>query len=77
IENVWRTRETIVACLDPQGDSEQVIRSAARLSAQLECDWHAVAVVMPHLRAADGRTERLHALLKLAEDAGAKVETLA
>jgi len=77
IENVWRTRETIVACLDPQGDGEQVIRSAARLSAQLECDWHAVAVVMPHLRAADARTERLHALLKLAEDAGARVETLA
>lgn len=77
IENVWRTRETIVACLDPQGDGEQVIRSAARLAAQLECDWHAVAVVMPHLRAADGRVERLHALLKLAEDAGARVETLA
>lgn len=77
IENVWRTRETVVACLDPQGDGEQVIRSAARLAAQLECDWHAVAVVMPHLRAADARTERLHALLKLAEDAGAKVETLA
>ncbi|CAJ0813198.1 sensor histidine kinase KdpD [Ralstonia flaminis] len=77
IENVWRTRETIVACLDPQGDGEQVIRSAARLAAQLECDWHAVAVVMPHLRAADSRSERLHALLKLAEDAGAKVETLA
>ncbi|WP_296226634.1 sensor histidine kinase [Ralstonia sp. UBA689] len=77
IENVWRTRESIVACLDPQGDGEQVIRSAARLAAQLECDWHAVAVVMPHLRAADARAERLHALLKLAEDAGAKVETLA
>ncbi|MEE2978310.1 MAG: sensor histidine kinase KdpD [Pseudomonadota bacterium] len=77
IENVWRTRETVVACLDPQGDGEQVIRSAARLAAQLQCDWHAVAVVMPHLRAADARTERLHALLKLAEDAGAKVETLA
>ncbi|QHB56204.1 DUF4118 domain-containing protein [Ralstonia solanacearum] len=77
IENVWRTRETLVACLDPQGDGEQVIRSAARLAAQLECDWHAVAVVMPHLRAVDARTERLHALLKMAEDAGAKVETLA
>lgn len=77
IENVWRTRETIVACLDPQGDGEQVIRSAARLAAQLECDWHAVAVVMPHLRAADARAERLHALLKMAEDAGARIETLA
>ncbi|MGD7105025.1 two-component sensor histidine kinase, partial [Ralstonia pseudosolanacearum] len=77
IENVWRTRETIVACLDPQGDGEQVIRSAARLAAQLECDWHAVAVVMPHLRAADARAERLHALLKVAEDAGARIETLA
>ena len=34
-----------------------MIRSAARLAAQLECDWHAVAVVMPHLRA--GRVRAL------------------
>ncbi|MGD7278965.1 two-component sensor histidine kinase, partial [Ralstonia pseudosolanacearum] len=37
IENVWRTRETIVACLDPQGDGEQVIRSA---SADCPSDFH-------------------------------------
>ena len=44
IEPVWRTREAVVACIGADEDAEYVIRSAHRLSQQLECDLHVVTV---------------------------------
>ena len=58
------------ARLDATNLSDQCV-DVASLEVGVEQAAIEVAVV------ADGRAERLHALLKLAEDAGAKVETLA
>jgi len=78
IEPVWRTREAVVACIGPDVDAEYVIRSAHRLSQQLECDLHVVTIDIPRaapLPQAD--QERMQRSLALADSLGARSETLA
>lgn len=78
IEPVWRTREAVVACIGPDADAEYVIRSAHRLSQQLECDLHVVTIDTP--RAAptpQAEQERMQRSLALADGLGARTETLA
>ena len=55
IEPVWRTREAVVACIGADEDAEYVIRSAHRLSQQLECDLHVVTVDTARARRAAKR----------------------
>jgi two-component system sensor histidine kinase KdpD len=78
IEPVWRTREAVVACIGPDADAEYVIRSAHRLSQQLECDLHVVTIDTP--RAAptpQAEQDRMQRSLALADSLGARTETLA
>lgn len=78
IESVWRTREAVVACIGADVDAEYVIRSAHRLSQQLECDLHVVTIDTP--RAAPpppSEQERMQRSLALADSLGARSETLA
>lgn len=78
IEPVWRTREAVVACIGSDADADYVIRSAHRLSQQLECDLHVVTIDAP--RAApppQAEQERLQRSLALADSLGARCETLA
>ncbi|MEN4917620.1 sensor histidine kinase KdpD [Achromobacter spanius] len=78
IEPVWRTREALVACIGPDADAEYVIRSAHRISQQLDCDLHVVTIDAP--RAAPppaAEQERLQHSLALADALGARTETLA
>lgn len=78
IEPVWRTREAVVACIGPDADAEYVIRSAHRLSQQLECDLHVVTIDTP--RAAptpQAEQDRMQRSLALADGLGARTETLA
>lgn len=78
IEPVWRTREAVVACVGPDIDAEYVIRSAHRLSQQLECDLHVVTIDTP--RAAptpQAEQDRMQRSLALADSLGARTETLA
>lgn len=78
IDSVWRTREAVVACIGPDADAEYVIRSAHRLSQQLECDLHVVTIDTP--RAAptpQAEQERMQRSLALADGLGARTETLA
>jgi two-component system sensor histidine kinase KdpD len=78
IEPVWRTREAVVACIGPDIDAEYVIRSAHRLSQQLECDLHVVTIDTP--RAAptpQAEQDRMQRSLALADSLGARTETLA
>lgn len=78
IEPVWRTREAVVACIGPGMDAEYVIRSAHRLSQQLECDLHVVTIDTP--RAAptpQAEQDRMQRSLALADSLGARTETLA
>jgi two-component system sensor histidine kinase KdpD len=78
IEPVWRTGAALLAGVGPGGDAEGVVRSAARLAAQLGAEWHAVYVETPALLRLDaGRRARILAALKLAGSLGATTATLA
>ncbi|MFJ3462069.1 DUF4118 domain-containing protein [Achromobacter spanius] len=78
IEPVWRTREAIVACIGADTDAEYVIRSAHRLSQQLDCDLHVVTIDTPRAAPpAAAEVERLQHSLALADALGARTETLA
>ncbi|MEZ7912968.1 MAG: DUF4118 domain-containing protein [Propionivibrio sp.] len=69
---VWPTREALLACIGPDRRSEKVVRSAARLAAQLDVPWHAVHVEAP---GAPPREDGERAL-KLAQELGATTATL-
>ncbi|WP_404992280.1 DUF4118 domain-containing protein [Cupriavidus pauculus] len=78
IEPVWRTREAVLACIGAGDDAEQVVRSARRLAGQLDCDWHVVTIATPRLMPlADPDRMRMRAAMQLAEELGARTETLA
>ncbi|WP_454730692.1 MULTISPECIES: DUF4118 domain-containing protein [Cupriavidus] len=78
IRPVWRTREAVLACIGTGDDAAQVVKSARRLAGQLDCDWHVVTVATPRLAplAAPARAS-LEAAMRLAEELGARTETLA
>jgi two-component system sensor histidine kinase KdpD len=77
IDPVWRTGTALLACVGPGPGAEGVVRSAARLAAQLGAEWHAVYVETPALQRLDaGRRERILATLKLARDLGADTAVL-
>jgi two-component system sensor histidine kinase KdpD len=78
VQAVWRTREAVLACIGSGDDAEQVVRSARRLAGQLDCDWHVVTVAAPTLAPpSDSAKVRLQAAMRLAEELGARTETLA
>lgn len=78
VEAVWRTREAVLACIGSGDDAEQVVRSARRLAGQLDCDWHVVTVAAPALAPpSDSARRRLQSAMRLAEELGARTETLA
>ncbi|MEK8031453.1 two-component system sensor histidine kinase KdpD [Ideonella sp. DXS29W] len=75
---VWPTREALLACVGPGPHGEKVVRSAARLAAQLDVAWHAVHVETPARRqASEDEHHQVLRLLKLAQELGATTATLA
>ncbi|WP_420995254.1 DUF4118 domain-containing protein [Cupriavidus sp. 30B13] len=78
IRPVWRTREAVLACIGTGGDAAQVVKSARRLAGQLDCDWHVVTVATPRLAPLAAQTRAdLEQAMRLAEELGARTETLA
>ena len=78
VQTVWRTREAVLACIGSGDDAEQVVRSARRLAGQLDCDWHVVTVATPRLAPpSDAARGRLQRAMRMAEEFGARTETLA
>ncbi len=69
---VWPNREALLAAVGPGAHSEKVVRSTARMAAQLDVPWHAVHVETP------GRPlgEAAQRTLQLAESLGATTATL-
>jgi len=77
VDAIWKTGAVLLACVGPHGDGEQVVRSAARLAAQLGARWHAVYVETPRLqRLPAAARERILDHLKLAEKLGAETAVL-
>ena len=71
-EAVWPNREALLACVGTGDNAEKVVRSCARLAAQLDLPWHAVHVETPEQQ---GQSATLHPqverTLKLAHQLGA------
>uniref|UniRef100_UPI002FC7625F DUF4118 domain-containing protein n=1 Tax=Hydrogenophaga sp. TaxID=1904254 RepID=UPI002FC7625F len=69
---VWPNREALLAGVGPGAHSEKVVRSTARMAAQLDVPWHAVHVEIP------GRPlgEVAQRALQLAEGLGATSATI-
>lgn len=74
---VWPHRESILACITPDAIGEKVIRSSARLAAQLDVPWHAIYIESPSSSHENDNNLREKAanLLKLASDLGATAVT--
>ena len=74
---VWQTRESILLCVGPDERSEKLVRTTARLSAQLGVPWHCIYIETPSLqRLPDATRQRVLQLLKSAEDNGAVTAVL-
>ena len=78
VSPVWQTRPSLLACIDADDEGERVIRSAARMAAQLDLPWHAIHVeTLEEANGTSPRQRRALALLKLAETLGAETASLA
>ncbi|MCX7077933.1 MAG: two-component system sensor histidine kinase KdpD [Pseudomonas sp.] len=78
VQPVWGTRDSLLACVDPGEGTEKTVRSTARLAAQLNVPWHAVYVETPTLqRLPEVARRRVLRTLKLAQEMGAQISTLA
>ncbi|CAN7442152.1 DUF4118 domain-containing protein [Acidovorax sp. Leaf78] len=74
---VWPNREALLACVGPGEGGEKVVRSCARLAAQLELPWHAVHVETPALQKHSATVQpRVERTLKLAQELGASTYAL-
>ena len=77
IERVWKTEDSLLCCIGPGAGGEDVVRSAARLAAQLGVDWTAVYVETPALqRLPTSERERILRTVKLAQEFGAQTSIL-
>jgi two-component system sensor histidine kinase KdpD len=77
VSNVWKTRESILACIGPGDEAENVVRSAARVAAQLQIPWHAIYVETPKLQNLSQKSrERILKTISMAEEMGAKAVTV-
>ncbi|VWX61404.1 fused sensory histidine kinase in two-component regulatory system with KdpE: signal sensing protein; sensory histidine kinase [Burkholderiales bacterium 8X] len=73
----WNTSGAILACVGPDEEASQAVRTAARLAGQLNVRWFAAYVETPSLqRLPAARRDQVLAVLKLAEQLGASTAVL-
>jgi two-component system sensor histidine kinase KdpD len=78
IEQVWRTKEAVVACLGAGSDPDHVVRGAHRLAERLDCSLHVVTIESASLfPGSHERQKLLDNALALADTLGATTEKLA
>lgn len=77
IGKVWNTEGALLACIGPAEGGEHVARACARLAGQLNVRWYAAYVETPRLqRLARAERDRILAVLKLADEMGARTAVL-
>lgn len=77
ISGVWQARERLLVCVGPGASAAKVVRSAARLAANLKADWLAVYVETPALqRLPSHQREEVFKVLRLAQELGAETATI-
>lgn len=76
-ERIWHTRERLLACVSASPGSEAVLRSAARLAAGLNAEWHTVYIETPAQRQeSECARAAVGQRLKLAQDLGSTPATV-
>jgi two-component system sensor histidine kinase KdpD len=70
IKRVWPTKDKILVCVGP-GQTNKLIRSAARIAASLKANWIAVYVDVPRLQFSEEERNRAIQKLRRAERLGA------
>ena len=74
---VWPNRESMLACVGPGMHGEKIVRSCARIAAQLDVPWHAVFVDVPGSHASSEREkDQVLNVLKLASELGGTTATV-
>src|SRR4029079_8688634 len=77
IESVWKTQGHLLCCIGPAPGAEHAVRSAARLSTQLDVYGTAVYVDTPRLQRLPAEERaRILKVVSLAEELGAKTAIL-
>ncbi|MEI7431990.1 MAG: DUF4118 domain-containing protein, partial [Betaproteobacteria bacterium] len=77
VEPVWPNRGSLLACVGQNEQSEKIVRSCARLAAQLGVSWHAVHIEKLSDQSSNERQRQdVLRVLKLAQDLGATTATL-
>lgn len=72
VESVWPNREALLACVGSGEQADKVVRSCARLAAQLDVNWHAVHIEPLVTSGQDGTVSpEVDRTLKLAAQLGA------
>ncbi|MGZ8365303.1 MAG: DUF4118 domain-containing protein [Nitrospira sp.] len=78
VVRTWPAAETIMVCVNMKPRGPRLIRAARQMAADLHAKWIAVYVQIPrHLRLPQAERDRLVQSLRLAEQLGAEVVTLA
>ncbi len=77
VQSVWPNRESLLACVGSGPSDDKVVRTCARLAAQMGVQWHVVHVETPEaLRWPEARRQHVRKALKVAGQLGATVLTL-
>ena len=77
IPGPWPAGERLLVCIGPGPLGERLVRSGRRLAAALDAEWFALYVEAPgHTHQSEAARDRLSSTLRLAEELGAKAETL-
>ncbi len=77
ISGPWAAGERLLVCLSPSPLSERLVRTARRLSGELNAEWLCLYVETPRLASMPvEKRDRVARLLRLAEELGSKSYTL-
>ncbi len=78
IEGPWPAGERVLVSIGPSPMGERLVRTAARMAANLDAEWSAVFVETPGGRSlSDEQRTRMAQTMRLAEELGGKAVTLA
>jgi two-component system sensor histidine kinase KdpD len=77
IPGPWPAGERVLVCLGPGPLAEHLVRAGRRLAASLDAEWIALFIETPdHSRLSESEREHIARALHLAEELGARAETL-
>lgn len=77
VKPVWPNREALLACVGSGLEDEKVVRTCARMAAQLNVPWHALHVEsLEQRKGLDKEHEQALRVLKLAQELGATTATV-